>query len=75
MLAIPANIAQCKSIILCSPPNQQGKIHPAILYTAQLCGVHQFIKLVEAQAIAAMSLVQKLFQMSIKFLVLEMLLL
>ncbi|MCB9033198.1 MAG: histidinol dehydrogenase [Chitinophagales bacterium] len=55
MLAIPANIAQCKSIILCSPPNQQGKIHPAILYTAQLCGVHQIYKVGGAQAIAAMA--------------------
>lgn len=55
MLAIPAKIAQCKSIIMCSPPNQEGKIHPAILYTAQLCGVHQIYKIGGAQAIAAMA--------------------
>ncbi|MFT5959191.1 MAG: histidinol dehydrogenase, partial [Polaribacter sp.] len=39
MLAVPAQIAGCKEIVLCSPPNKEGKIHPAILYTANLCGV------------------------------------
>ncbi|WP_339663530.1 histidinol dehydrogenase, partial [uncultured Polaribacter sp.] len=44
MLAIPAQIAGCKEIVLCSPPNKEGKIHPAILYAANLCGVTKIIK-------------------------------
>jgi len=44
MLAIPANLAGCKEIVLCSPPNTEGKINPAILYTADLCGVTQIFK-------------------------------
>ncbi len=55
MLAVPANIAGCKEIILCSPPNQEGKIHPAILYTAHLCGVTQIFKVGGIQAVAAMT--------------------
>ena len=56
MLAIPAAIAKCKEIILCSPPDQNGKIHPAILYTAQRCGISSVLKAGGAQAIAAMCL-------------------
>ncbi|PQJ81918.1 histidinol dehydrogenase [Polaribacter glomeratus] len=52
MLAVPAQIAGCKEIVLCSPPNKEGKIHPAILYTAQLCGVTKIIKVGGIQAIA-----------------------
>jgi len=52
MLAIPAQIAGCKEIVLCSPPNKEGKIHPAILYTAYLCGVTKIIKVGGIQAIA-----------------------
>jgi histidinol dehydrogenase len=52
MLAIPAQIAGCKEIVLCSPPNKEGKIHPAILYTAHLCGVTKIIKVGGIQAIA-----------------------
>ncbi len=52
MLAIPAQIAGCKEIILCSPPNKEGKIHPAILYTANLCGVTKIVKVGGIQAIA-----------------------
>jgi len=52
MLAIPAQIAGCKEIVLCSPPNKEGKIHPAILYTANLCGVTKIIKVGGIQAIA-----------------------
>ncbi len=52
MLAIPANIAGCKEIVLCSPPNKEGKIHPAILYAANLCGVTKIIKVGGIQAIA-----------------------
>mgnify|MGYP001272595323 FL=1 len=53
MLAIPAQIAGCKEIVLCSPPNKEGKIHPAILYTANLCGVTKIIKVGGIQAIAS----------------------
>lgn len=55
MLAVPARLAGCKSIILCSPPSQNGKIHPAILYTADLIGLDVIIKAGGAQAIAAMT--------------------
>lgn len=55
MLAIPAKLAGCKEIVLCSPPNKEGKINPAILYTAQLCGVTKIFKVGGIQAIAAMT--------------------
>jgi histidinol dehydrogenase len=55
MLAIPAQIAGCKEIILCSPPNKQGKIHPAILYAAKISGVTRIYKLGGVQAIGAMA--------------------
>lgn len=55
MLAIPAQIAGCGQVILCSPPNENGEIHPAILYAAELCGVHEIYKVGGAQAIAAMA--------------------
>ncbi len=55
MLAVPAQIAGCKEIILCSPPNKEGKINPAILYTAHLCGVTQIFKVGGIQAIAGMT--------------------
>lgn len=55
MLAIPAKIAGCKEIILCTPPDKEGKINPAILYTAQLCGVTQIFKVGGIQAIAGMT--------------------
>lgn len=55
MLAVPAQIAGCKEIVLCSPPGKNGKIHPAILYTAQLCGIRQIFKVGGMQAIAAMT--------------------
>lgn len=55
MLATPAQIAGCKEIVLCTPPNAEGKVNPAILYTARLCGVSSIFKLGGAQAIAAMS--------------------
>lgn len=56
MLAIPAQIAGCKEIVLCTPPDKQGKVAPAILYAARLCGVTQVLKVGGIQAIAAMSL-------------------
>lgn len=55
MLAIPAKLAGCKEVVLCSPPNKEGKINPAILYAANLCGVKTIIKVGGAQAIAAMT--------------------
>ena len=55
MLAIPAKIAGCKEIILCTPPDKEGKIHPAILFAAQLSGVSKIFKVGGAQAIAAMA--------------------
>jgi len=55
MLVLPAKIAGCKEIVLCSPPNSEGKIHPAILYTAQLCGVTKICKVGGIQAIAGMT--------------------
>jgi len=55
MLAIPANLAGCQEIVLCSPPDTEGKINPAILYTAALCGVTQIFKVGGIQAIAGMT--------------------
>ncbi|MBQ4819204.1 histidinol dehydrogenase [Aquimarina sp. MMG016] len=55
MLAVPANIAGCKEIVLCSPPDKEGKINPAILYTANLCGVTKIFKVGGIQAIAGMT--------------------
>ena len=55
MLAIPARLAGCKEIILCTPPNRDGKIDPAILFTAKLTGIKKIFKVGGAQAIAAMA--------------------
>lgn len=55
MLSIPAKIAGCKEIILCSPPNKEGEIHPAVLYAAKIAGVHKIFKIGGVQAIAAMA--------------------
>lgn len=55
MLAIPAKLAGCKNIILCSPPDKNGNINPAILYAAQLTGVTQMFKVGGIQAIAALT--------------------
>jgi histidinol dehydrogenase len=54
MLGIPAKIAGCKEVVLCTPPNRSGKVHPAILYTANLLGITKIFKTGGAQAIAAM---------------------
>ena len=56
MLAIPAMIANCKNIVLCSPPNENGELHTAILYCAKLCKVNKVICVGGAQSIAAMSI-------------------
>jgi histidinol dehydrogenase len=55
MLALPAQIAGCKEIVLCSPPDKEGKIHPAILYAAKISGVTKIFKLGGVQAIGAMA--------------------
>ncbi len=55
MLAIPAKIAGCKEIVLCSPPDINGNINPAIVYVANLCGVTKVFKVGGIQAIAAMT--------------------
>ena len=55
MLAVPAKVAGCKEIVLCTPPNKEGKIHPAILYAAQVSGVSKIFKAGGVQAIGAMA--------------------
>ena len=55
MLAVPAKIAGCKDIVLCSPPNAEGKIANEILYTAQLCGVNKICKVGGIQAVAGLT--------------------
>ena len=55
MLGIPAKLAGCREIILCTPPGRDGKINPLILYTAQLIGIKNIFKTGGAQAIAAMA--------------------
>jgi histidinol dehydrogenase len=55
MLAVPANIAGCKEIVLCSPPDKKGNINSAILYAAQLCGVTKILKVGGIQAIAGLT--------------------
>lgn len=55
MLAVPANLAGCNEIVLCSPPDKKGNINPAILYAAYLCGVTKILKVGGIQAIAGMT--------------------
>lgn len=55
MLGIPAQIAGCRNVVLCTPADKQGQINPAILYAAQLCGITRIYKTGGAQAIAAMA--------------------
>ncbi len=55
MLATPAKIAGCKEIVLCTPPNREGKVHPAILMAAQIAGVDKIFKCGGVQAIGAMA--------------------
>ena len=55
MLAVPAQIAGCKEIVLCSPPNKEGELAPEILFAAQLCGVTKIIKVGGIQAIAGLT--------------------
>lgn len=55
MLAIPAQIAGCKEIVLCTPPNKEGKVHPAVLFAAKTAGVSKIFKIGGVQAIASMA--------------------
>ncbi len=55
MLGIPAQIAGCPEVVLCSPPDQEGKIHPAILYAASICHITEIYKIGGIQAIGAMA--------------------
>ena len=55
MLGIPAKLAGCKEVILCSPPDKEGNLHPAILYAARLVGITQVFKIGGVQAIGAMA--------------------
>ena len=55
MLAIPAAVAGCEEVVLCTPPGKDGRVNPAILFAADLCGVKRIFKVGGAQAIAAMT--------------------
>ena len=55
MLAVPAAFAGCKEVVLCSPPDKNGNLNPAILYAANLCGVSKIIKVGGIQAIAGLT--------------------
>ncbi|GAB3527130.1 histidinol dehydrogenase [Pontibacter brevis] len=55
MLGVPARIAGCKELVLCTPPSKDGSVHPAILYTASLLGVNRVVKTGGAQAVAALA--------------------
>ena len=55
MLAVPAKIAGCKEIVLCTPPDKEGRVHPAILFAAQVAGVNRIFKAGGVQAIASMA--------------------
>ena len=55
MLGVPAQIAACNSVVLCSPPQRDGRVEPSVLYAARQCGIRRVFKLGGAQAIAAMA--------------------
>lgn len=55
MLAVPATIAGCEELVMCTPSDADGNVHPAVLYTADLCGVTKIFKVGGIQAIAAMT--------------------
>ena len=55
MLALPASIAGCREVVLCSPPDATGGLHPAVLFAAELTGVHRVFKVGGVQAVAAMA--------------------
>lgn len=55
MLAVPARLAGCKEIVLCSPPNTKGELNPAILFTAGIAGITEIFRVGGVQAVGAMS--------------------
>ena len=55
MLGVPAALAGCREVVLCTPPNRKGQVHPAILYTADLVGIRKIFRVGGAQAVAAMA--------------------
>lgn len=55
MLAVPAKIAGCREMVVCTPPSSKGRVHPAILYAAMICGVTKIYRVGGAQAIGAMA--------------------
>lgn len=55
MLGVPASLAGCREILLCTPPGPDGELHPAILYAAELCGIENIFKAGGAQAVGAMA--------------------
>lgn len=55
MLGVPARLAGCQEIVLCTPPGKDGRLHPAILFAAKLCGISSIYRVGGAQAIAAMA--------------------
>lgn len=55
MLAVPAKIAGCGEIVLCTPPGRDGKVHPAVLFAAKVAGVNRIFKIGGVQAIASMA--------------------
>ena len=55
MLAVPASIAQCPEVVLCTPSGKDGKVNPAVLYAASYCGVKRIFRIGGAQAVAAMA--------------------
>jgi len=55
MLAVPASIAGCRRIIICTPPDQTGKVSPVLLYSAGICGIKEIFKAGGAQAVGAMA--------------------
>ena len=56
MLAVPAKLAGCREVVICTPPGRDGRVNPAILWTARLCGVTRVFKVGGIQAIAALAL-------------------
>jgi len=69
MLGIPAMIAGCRNVILCTPPDRNGKIHPAILFAASVCHITEIYKVGGMQAIGAMAYGTEAFQRLIRYLV------
>jgi histidinol dehydrogenase len=56
MLGVPAALAECDEVVLCTPPSKAGRADPTVLVAAQLCGIRRVFKVGGAQAIAAMAL-------------------